>query len=146
MGRPIWTVDTATSHARWLHELRSAVSTAGVAASVGRELLGPAPAPAHEALREAEAALAQCRALLEHATEHLRADAGARPAPPPGAAATRIRSGGNAWTEGPQQRRRIDRLDEVVVEAGVAREAQVAVLPVTGERDEHGALALRTGA
>ncbi len=66
--------DEVPSHACWLHDLRNMVSTASVAARIGRELVHDDAASAIELLREAEAALQQCRELLANGAEHVRAD------------------------------------------------------------------------
>lgn len=66
--------DRPRSHRRWLHELRNVVNMASVAATVGRELVADDPGTAADMLREAEAALAQCRDLLARSSEHVRHD------------------------------------------------------------------------
>ncbi|WP_162823832.1 hypothetical protein [Lysobacter sp. TY2-98] len=66
--------DETPSHARWLHDLRNMVSTASVAASVGRELVHEDIESAIEFLREAEGALQQCRDLLASGADHVRDD------------------------------------------------------------------------
>jgi hypothetical protein len=68
-------------HARWLHELRTVVSTASVAAAMGRRLLRDDAGSAEDVLAEAERALSQCRDLLATAAEHVRPD-GSIDAPP----------------------------------------------------------------
>ena len=65
----------ARPHARWLHELRSVVSTASVAAAMGRQLVHDDARTAEDVLCEAERALEQCRDLLTAAAEHVRTDA-----------------------------------------------------------------------
>lgn len=72
------------SHAHWLHELRSAVSTASVAAVMGRRLVHDDARTAEDVLRDAEQALSQCRDLLAAAAEHVREDDASRDAPPAG--------------------------------------------------------------
>ena len=60
------------AHAGWLHELRNAVSTAGVATALSRRLLADDAALAADVLDEAELALACCRQLLAEAADHLQ--------------------------------------------------------------------------
>ncbi|MGY4514891.1 hypothetical protein [Lysobacter sp. HA18] len=66
--------DEVPSHARWLHDLRNLVSTASVAASVGRTLLRDDVDSALELLGEAERALHECRHLLANGGDHVRSD------------------------------------------------------------------------
>lgn len=79
--RTIRGLEPVRSHMRWLHDLRNAVSTASVAASVGQRMLRDDAASAAAMLEEAERALAQCRELLACAKEHLREDEAAVAAP-----------------------------------------------------------------
>lgn len=85
MFEAIQPFDETPSHARWLHDLRNMVSTASVAASVGRELVHDDLESAIELLREAESALQQCRDLLDNGADHVRADGSAdrQPLPSP---------------------------------------------------------------
>ena len=86
MFEAIQPFDDTSSHARWLHDLRNMVSTASVAASVGRELVQDDVESAIDLLREAEAALQQCRELLASGGDHVRADTideRLHPLPPP---------------------------------------------------------------
>lgn len=60
--------DAAHEHARWLHDMRNAVSTAGVAVALSRRLLGRGDsAAAAEMLDAAGEAWDQCRRLLASA-------------------------------------------------------------------------------
>ncbi|WP_133478563.1 hypothetical protein [Cognatilysobacter segetis] len=74
MATPIRSLGDARSHARWLHELRNVVSTASVAASMGRRLVRDDPQAAAEVMVEAERALSACRDLLATAAEHVCED------------------------------------------------------------------------
>lgn len=74
--------DEVPTHALWLHELRNLVSTASVAASVGRTLVHDDVDSAMELLAEAERALHQCRDLLASGAEHVRHDDGEHGAQP----------------------------------------------------------------
>lgn len=103
MADMIRTAGDDASHAWWLHELRNAVSLASVATAMGRRLVHDDAPGSADALAEAEQALAECRALLSAASEHLRSET--RPTvllPTPGATrAARI-------DEAPARRRRGD--------------------------------------
>jgi hypothetical protein len=72
---PLRPLRDAAPHARWLHELRSVVSTASVAATMGRRMVRDDAGTAEDVLAEAERALSQCRDLLAAAAEHVREDA-----------------------------------------------------------------------
>lgn len=85
--------DETPSHARWLHDLRNMVSTASVAASVGRELVHDDLESALELLREAESALQQCRDLLASGGDHVRDDGSDEVPPLPTPFAHRRRDG-----------------------------------------------------
>ncbi|WP_407910141.1 hypothetical protein [Lysobacter claricitrinus] len=75
--------DETPSHTRWLHDLRNLVSTASVAASVGRTLLHDDVESARELLVEAERALHKCRELLANGGDHVRDDDSLSNEPPP---------------------------------------------------------------
>lgn len=79
----------SASHARWLHELRNVVSTASVAASMGRRLVRTDVDTAAELLAETESALLAACELLAVAGEHMRDDPYAASAAEPRRAAGR---------------------------------------------------------
>jgi hypothetical protein len=116
----------SASHARWLHELRNVVSTASVAASMGRRLVRTDIDTAAELLAETESALRAACELLAVAGEHLRDDVraadsfGALPAEPRRTAARTV----GEEIDRNRERRRIFMRGVADAPTGLSRDAQ----------------------